>query len=252
MSSRWILMFGALAATPTMAQEGLPQRLITVVGVAVDRAQPDIATLDFTVRGEGDSADAAAGALATRLKALSGGLLGLLGKDSELTTSNVNIVEVRDRACNDGRPVYPGSVQLSRGACAVVGYIAISQAQLRSRAVDKIATAAGLAARLGASDARVTGFALADPDAAQRRAAILAFKDARRRAETAAAGSGVKLGDVASIRDQAAFGGGQDIIVTAQRAVAAPPPPPPPISIDIKPRPIETRAQITVSYEIAR
>ncbi|WP_164857233.1 SIMPL domain-containing protein [Sphingomonas crocodyli] len=254
MSKRWILMLGALAATPAMAQDNAPQRLITVVGVGIDRTQPDVAMLDFTLRGEGDNADAAASALVARQKALTSGLMALLGSTTDITTSNVNVTEVRDRACNDGRPPFGAASTLSRGACAVIGYIAFIQGQVRTRTVDKIATAAGLAGRLGASDARVTNFALADPEAAQRRAAVEAMKDARQRAETVATGAGVKLGEVATIRDQVA-GGTQELYVTAQRAVTitpSAPPPPPPIPIDVKLRPIETRAQITVSYEIAR
>ena len=68
----WILALGVVAAVPAMAEDSAPPRLINVVGVGLDRTAPDIATLDFTVRGEVDSADAASSALATRLKSLTG------------------------------------------------------------------------------------------------------------------------------------------------------------------------------------
>lgn len=78
--------------------------------------------------------------------------------------------------------------RLSTGDCAVTGFIATMQTRVRTYAVAKAATAAGLASRLGASDARLQGYALSNPEAAQARANTAAIAVATRRA---AASSGV-------------------------------------------------------------
>ena len=66
-----------------------------------------------------------------------------------------------------------------------------------------------------------------------------------------ASGAGVRLGPIVSVRDQANFEFGAQ----ARVAPGAPPAPPAPsmaapIPIDLKPKPIETRAQVFVSYAI--
>lgn len=239
-------MFFAAPISPAIAQSSTPERSIQVTGTAIVRTAPDVATLGFWLRGEGATADAAATDLVARQKAVLSGLAGLLGAASEITTGNVVLIETRDRACDDNR----GLPRLSQGACAVTGHIATMDGNVRTPAVDKAGTAVGLAARLGARDARLTGFQLSNPAEAMSRANAAAIRDARTRAEAVAAGAGVKLGPLLTVRDQAAPSA--EIIVSARRSDAPPPPPPPPppIEIGVKPQPIETRALVFVSYSI--
>jgi uncharacterized protein YggE len=82
-------------------------------------------------------------------------------------------------------------------------------------------------------------------------ASAAAIAAARQRAEAVASGAGVRLGPIVSVRDQANFEFGAQ----ARVAPGAPPAPPSPsmaaaIPIDLKPKPIETRAQVFVSYAI--
>lgn len=236
-----------LLSAPAAAQEQPPQRTIQVTGTGVVQSPPDMAMLEFWIRGEGPSSDAAATALAAKQKAIVGGVGELLGAGSEVTTSDVIVVETRDGSCADGN-----QPRLSVGDCAVTGFLARMQGRIRTRAIEKAGTAAGLAARLGASDARLQGFALADPEAAVRRAGAAAINDARRRAEAVASGAGVRLGSLMTVRDQSYFSPEANYGVGAN-SPAAPPAPPPPaaVAIDVKPKPIETRTQVFVTYAIA-
>jgi len=232
-----------------LAQEP-SERIIQVTGTASVETAPDLALLDIYLRGEGATPDAATTALAAKQKAVTGGVLGLLGAGSELTTSNITVIEARSGTCADGRG-YGSQPRLNTGDCAVTGYIATMQNAVRTRNVAKAGTAAGLASRLGASDARLQGFALANPEEAQGRASAAAITAARQRAEVVASGAGVRLGPIVSVRDQANFEFGAQ----ARVAPGAPPAPPAtsmaaPIPIDLKPKPIETRAQVFVSYAI--
>lgn len=246
---RWMLMLGCVIAAPSaLAQEGR-SRTIEVTGTGTVQTMPDVAMLDIWLRGEGATADEATSALAAKQKAVAGGLAALLGGDRDLTTGNVTILQVRGDGCADGQG-YDRQPRLSTGTCAIRGYIATMQLALRTHAVTKAATAVGLVSRLGASDARLQGYSLSDPDAAQARARAAAVETARRQAMALASSAGVRLGGVMTVRDQM----GYDVVVSAQRAAPAapppPPPPPPPVEIDAKPRPIDTRAQVYVTYAI--
>jgi uncharacterized protein YggE len=241
-----------LLSQPLWAQEPTGHT-IQVSGTGIVQTAPDVALLDIYLRGEGTTPDAATSALAAKQKAVTGGVLALLGAATELTTGNVTVIEARAAACADARG-YGSQPRISAGECAVIGYIATAQSSVRTSNVVKAGTAAGLASRLGASDARLQGYALSNPEAAQSRASAAAIETARQRADTVARGAHVRLGPIVMVRDQASYdamtsrGGGY--------APSAPPPPPAPqvspaVEIDVKPKPIETRAQVFVTYAIA-
>ncbi|MBB5709862.1 SIMPL domain-containing protein [Sphingomonas xinjiangensis] len=246
----WLFAAAVLAPQAQSAPEAV-ERTIQVTGTGIVQTVPDIALLDIYLRGEGATPDAATIAIAAKQKAVHRGLTGLLGTDAELTTSNVTIIEARGAACTDARG-YNSQPRISTGDCAVIGYIATIQMNVRTRAVEKAATAAGLASRLGASDARVQGFTLSDPEAAQGRANAAAVETARKKAAALASGAGHKLGTIVAVRDQANF----DMMVSGARhrvsdAAAPPAPEVAPVVIELKPKPIETRAQVFVTYPIA-
>lgn len=246
---RWLLASAALLPQSGIAQNA-SERTVQVTGVGIVQTVPDIANLDIYLRGEGPTPDAATAALSAKQKAVSTGLAGLLGPNSDFTTSNVTVIEARGGGCADARG-YGSQPRLSSGECAVAGFIATMQARVRTQAVEKAATAAGLASRLGASDARLQGFVLSDPKAAQGRASAAAVSDARQRAEALATGAGLRLGPIVTVHDQPSF----DITVSASRigvnAPAAPPAPRvSPVVLDTKPTPVETRAQVTITYAL--
>ncbi|WP_076069431.1 SIMPL domain-containing protein [Sphingomonas montana] len=221
-----------------------------VTGSGIVQTVPDIAVLDIYLRGEGPAPDDATTMIAAKQKAVTDGLRGFLGSDSELTASNVVIIEARASSCADARG-YGSQPRLSTGDCAVSGFIATMQLRVRTRAVGKSATAAGLASRLGASDARVQGFALSDPEAAQARANAAAIAVAGRRAAALASGAGLRLGSIVTVRDQAGYDGTALTASLAREYVVAPPMVRSPMVIALKPTPIETRAQVLVTYAIA-
>jgi len=242
-------MIFTLSSAPAVAQQqpdAAPS--IQVVGTATVSTSPDGANLVYRVAGEGRTADEASAALAAKHKAITQGLAGLLGADTQASAGEVIVVEARAPEC-DGPNNSRNRPRLSTGACAVTGYVARLQGNVRTGAVDKAGTAAGLAARLGASDARLQGFFLADPQAAQRRATAAAIADARAKAEAMAAGAGVRLGPLITLNDQNA--GGE--IVVSGASMETPQmmgDPLPPVAIDITPRPIETRARVHARFAI--
>jgi uncharacterized protein len=250
----WLALTLVAAASPLAAQEVPPTQqrtpVIQVTGTGSVSVKPDMANLNYTVEGEGKTADDASRALAAKQKAVSAGLSDLLGAGTQVTAGQVNLSVTRGRDCNSNG--YDPRPQLSEGPCAPTGYIASLQGNVRTGAVDKAATAVGLAARLGARNAQVSNFFLANPSAAQTRANTAAIADARAKAAAMAAGAGVRLGTLLSLVEQA--GGMPEMVVSGYRNIAeALPPPapvPPPVVIDTTPRPIELQGRVIARFEI--
>lgn len=191
----------------TSAQDRLAPREIKVTGSGSVEMPPDIARLGYAVRGEGASPDAATSALANRHKAIASAIMGLLGSGTEMKTEKISVVEVRGRECDGNDEDYDVKPRLSQGACSIAGYLATMRVNFVTSAVSKSGTAIGLAARLGASDARLDGFDLARPADARMRAAAFAMADAKARAQQLATSAGVKLGEIVAVTDQSREGG---------------------------------------------
>jgi uncharacterized protein YggE len=234
-------------AVPALADTTPPPRIM-VTGSGSVFTPPDLAVITYRVHGEGQTSDDAVGALVAKRKAVDAGMRGLVEEPAR--GGEISIRDVRSRDCsasNYGQP------QLSTGACAIIGYVADLQLEIRTRNVAKAATAAGLIGRLGGSDPRVAAFILADPRPAQRRAMAAALADAKVRAQAIADGAGVRLGPIQSVSDGNRIETPEEIVVTASAPPPPPPPPPPvyaPITVDVTPRPIETEARANVVYQI--
>lgn len=249
MRKSWIAALGLIATSAAAQVADTPvMRTVQVTGSGRATTPPDLATIDFWVAGEGKTPDEATRALSARNDAVVQGLGALLGARTAITGGSVIVIETRGPQCN-GPNSYGNQPRLSEGECAVTGFIATLQGTIRTDAVARAATAVGLASRLGARDARLQGFSLSSQHDARNRAVAAALEDARQRAAAIAAGSHAKLGPVVTVRDQA--GDSSDIIVSARRMDPVPPaPPPPPVQINLTPAPIETRADVYVTYEL--
>ena len=221
---------------------------IAVTGSATVETPPDIATLTFTVRGEGTTPDAATSAMAALQKAVIQGVRSL-DRKLEVQTGSVTIAETRSPGCRND---YDRDRQLSTGACAVTGRIASISTTIVLHSVKIAGTAVGLAGRLGASDAAVEHFGLSDDADASHRALAGAFAQAHARAEAIAAASGAKLGPIVSVSDS--FGGivrNSDTVVDAITADGIGRLPEP-VVVDISPRPVETTMRLTVVFAIEK
>jgi uncharacterized protein YggE len=241
-----IVAAAALFAAPALAQAPAEHRsTIDVSGHGRVSVAPDTARLHYWVRGEGRTPDEATRAMAGLQKAVENGLKQFLGRQATITNSDLIVIEVRDRRCSD-----QSQPRLSEGECAVIGYLARSEGDVTTPAIDKAGTAVGVASRLGASDARLQGFELRDTGTVQRNAMSKAVVDAREQAQILAAAAGGRLGRVLDIRYGSYVA---PMIVTGTRVSSlppAPPPPPPPVEIDVNPRPQEITADVSVSFEL--
>ncbi|MDF0544334.1 SIMPL domain-containing protein [Sphingobium sp. H39-3-25] len=222
---------------------------IVVTSAATIPSPPDRAVVSFSVHGEGATSDEAVRAMVAKREAIEKGLAGI-SSQPDIRVAQVGIAEVRGPDCN--RNGY-GNPRLSTGACAIIGYTADLQVEVRTAAVNDAGTMVSLAGRLGATNPRVDRFFLAEDKEIRRRGVAEALAEAKLQAEAIARASGVKLGGVLSVSNLSFNGPGpyDDIVATVQRVNAPPsPPPPPPVAIGMKPRAIETQVRVQVVYAI--
>lgn len=252
----WIVPLAALLsqptlnAAPTSSQDGAHVR---VLGIGTVKTLPDVASIGFTLRGEGDTAEAAAKALIARKAALNGGI-GQIGEVKILEISGkLDIDAARSKECDGGSEDFDDKTRLSTGPCAIKGYVATMPITLKLTPPDKAGTMVTQVSRLGATNASIRSFDLAEGGASKQRAVAAAMADGRAQAVAIAAASGQHLGRLLTVEDELTrqADGSDEIIVSAMRA----PPPPaqvmaPPLVIALAPEPIETVARLVLTFEL--
>ncbi|MBB3953935.1 SIMPL domain-containing protein [Novosphingobium sediminicola] len=240
-------MLMSCAAMAQTGEEAHPR--IVVTSAATIPSPPDRAVVSFSVHGEGTTSDEAVRAMVAKRDAIEKGLAGI-SAGPDIRAAQIGIAEVRGRDCN--RNSY-GNPRLSTGECAIVGYTADLQMEVRTAAVNEAGTMVSLAGRLGATNPRIDRFFLAEDKEIRRRGVAEALAEAKLQAEVIARASGVRLGGILSVSNLSFNGPGpyDEIVATAQRVGAPlPPPPPPPVVVGLKPRAIETQVKIQVVYAI--
>lgn len=237
----------AVTAAPQAGFQLLPvPARIEVSGYGEVKYMPDIATIDYTIRGEGPTSDDAVRALtasAARIQAA----IRAVDSAAEPKTNEVRIAEVRSADCKEQSY---GPPQLSTGACAISGYVATQAITVRTPDVKDSGTLVGLVGRAGGLNPRLASFTVRDSRPMQQQAITAALADAASKAAAIAAATHVQLGPVLNVmsgpRNDA-----QQIVLTGQRlSVAAPPPPPPPVRVSLVPELLTTNSFVTVVYSI--
>jgi uncharacterized protein YggE len=242
---------------PALAQTLPDQPKIVVDGYAEVRTMPDVATIGYTLRGEGTTSDEAVKAMVAMGSKIHA-MLRTVEPGIEPKSDDVRVTPVKGSACRDRD--YDSDDQLSKGACAVVGHIATQSVTVRTTDIADAGTMVGLAGRGGAYDARIQGFALSDPRPAKQQAFAAALTDAQSKAAALAAGSRVNLGPILTIAmgDRAvtvlssqdirlsATTRSEDLISSLPQGFAKP------VVVSVTPEPITTSATVGVTYAIAR
>lgn len=250
-----LTLLSVIGAGTSFAQpviQAVPERpRIIVDGYGEVKTPPDLAIITYTVRGEGAASDDAVRAMTAQAASIEVALRKM-DAGAEPLTGDVKVSPVRSDDCKE---TDYGSPLLSRGPCAILGYVATQSVTVRTSAVHDAGTMVGLVGRGGAFEARISSFDLRNSREAQQRAMETALLDAATKAAGIAAASHVALGIILSINTSPRQEGEQ-IIVTGNRralpAVMAPPAPPPPVPVNVNPEPITTSSNVTVTYAIGR
>ncbi len=220
---------------------------IEVTGYGEVKYMPDIATITYTVRGEGKTSDDAVRAMtatAARIEAA----VAALDPAAEPRTSKVEVEPVRESECKDRRY---GQPQLSTGACAIQGYVASQSITLHTSAVKDSGTMVGAIGRAGGTNPRIQNFTVRDSRPQQQQAMAAALEDARSKAAAMAAATDVRLGPILDIHS-GRRNDAQQLEVRGSRTQPVPPPPPPaPVPVKLTPELLTTNAYVSVIYRIA-
>ncbi|NYT40199.1 SIMPL domain-containing protein [Sphingomonas sp. R-74633] len=243
------VMLGAFIGGGAAAQEKAEPR-IDLVAIGTLEIPPETATIRYSVRGEGATADAATKALVARKQAVEDALASFRDLKLDLRTGQMRIQEVRSGDCqrNSMMP------RLSTGACAVQGYIAEIGVTVKLSPVARAGTLTGLIAQAGGSDVNLSGFGLIDPAAARRQAMAMAIANGKIQAEAIASASGAKLGPLLRVSDADMRDGiiAEDLgilprVSTADgvRSYAS-------VPVAITPDKVTITARLNLSYEIVR
>jgi uncharacterized protein YggE len=246
------LMAGAQAAASVAQpaiQAGSEQPRIIVDGHGEVKTAPDVAVIAYSLRGEGATSDEAVRAMVASGQRIESTLRSI-DANAEPRTSEIKISPAKGSACKDDRYDREDD-QLSKGVCAIVGYVATQEITVRTGAVRHSGTMVGLAARGGAYNVRIDRFQLSDVQAPKGQAIAAALADAQAKAAAVAAGSHVVLGRLITIsttgRDQ-----GQEIIVTGSRIPQRDVVSMAPVTVNLNAEKITTAADVTVTYAIGR
>jgi uncharacterized protein YggE len=235
-----------VAAQRTPATEPNAPPRIVVEGVGSVKSKPNVATISYDVKGEGRTSDQAISALVATSAAVENALRSM-DPALDLHSDTVKVQAVRGQSC---KAEDDDIAQLSSGPCAVAGYVATQDFDVRTTHVTDAGTMVGLAGRAGASSPSIDDFDLADNRDARRQAIAAALSDALTKAQAIASGSNAKVGELLAVSMDDARSA--DIVVTGtlnrnpNLVVSAP------IVVTVSPSPVVTTARLTVTYAIAR
>lgn len=253
---RTAVAIGVLSTASNLAARAEPAAppVIVVIGHGSASRPAEYANLKFAVRGEGPTAVEALKALAAKRTAVEQGLSALADvKSIEITNTSIKVEEARAPTCKDDADT---GVQLSRGACAVVGYVTEIEMTAKILPAARAGSGASLASQLGATDVTLEDSGLLDSRDLDREAAKSAMEDARSKAEAIAAATSAHLGSVIKVLDTRSqeFSDLQretaknlpapavSLFATAQRRPA--------VEVDFRPPPVSREAEFAVSYSV--
>lgn len=245
-----LAIFAAMAALSVSAQAQTSPSQILVSAVGTARTPPDMATVGFTLRGEGATSDEAAAKLRDDARAMSAGVSGFLQRNEQYHSANFSIAQVRSKDCDANSY---GQQRLSTGPCAIIGYVATLPVTIDTPRVGDAGTLVGLIGRLGGLDAGIRSFWLRDEAAAHQHAMRAALANAQTQARVIADGAGAKLGPLLRVQDADYREVSLELTPPTISADAPPPPPPAaPVRIDLAPEPIQTTVRLMAAYQIDR
>ena len=245
--SAFLVASQAASAAPQSGFQLVPvPARIEVTGTGEVKYMPDVATIGYTIRGEGPTSDDAVRAM-TASAARIDAAIHAIDAAAEPKTSDVRIIEVRSTDC---KAQSYGPPQLSTGACAISGYVATQSVVLRTALIKESGTLVGLVGRAGGQSPRIEGFTVRDSRPQQQQAIAAALADAAMKATVIAAASHVQLGPILNVTSGPRNDAQQIVLSGVRVAAPAPPPPPPPVPVKVVPELLTTNSFVSVVYSI--
>lgn len=173
---------------------------LTLTATGHSEAPPDLAILSLGVVTTASSAARASADNARRMTALTEALRAAGVGDRDVQTAGISIG--------------PQYVYQQNVPPRITGYQASNTLIVRVRRLDSLGTVIDAAISAGGNTLNSVAFAHSDPSVEQQAARRNAAIDARARADAYAAGFGLHVTRVVSVREQGARGGDEEVVVT--------------------------------------
>jgi uncharacterized protein YggE len=218
-----------LATPPTRARaENASSRTIRVTGDAVIRSQPDSVEIDLGVVARSERSAEAARANAAALRRVLSALRDKLGASATIETVGYALSP-------EYHPAHDGE------APEITGYLARSIVKVTHDDVARAGAIVDTALGAGANEVRTVEFKLRDDAAVNARALRAAAREAREEADALAGALGLSISGVASVVEGGSTAPGP--MYQARSVTEA--------STPFVPGAIETRAAVTVAFEVS-
>lgn len=215
------------AALPSSAAENGNVSKLIVQGEGKANAAPDMATIVLGVETRNASAANAAADNARLMNATVASLIKAGIKQKDIQTSTYSLTTQTEEPKAGEKPKPPE-------------FVATNQVTVQMNDTGAVGKVLDAAVSAGSNSIKSVSFDLRNPQPEKDRALTLAIKDARRKAEVAAAAAGVKLGKILEVSEGYGF-----VSPAARSAVAFD------FATPIQPGEMEVSASVTLTYEIS-
>lgn len=195
--------------TAAFADDAKMVRSIAITGHGEVRGVPDMATITMGVISSADTARAALDANTKTMQDLMTLLKQSGLEDRDIATSNFSVNPRYDYGKAGTEPP------------KVVGYDVSNTVTVAARKISMLGELLDKAVSAGSNQIHGIAFSFSKPDAMLDEARKLAVADARRRAEIYATATGIALGDIISISENAGFQPPVPMFARAEKSAAA-------------------------------
>ena len=233
MNMKMFALAFVLAAAPALAQPTRQDPVIVTSGQGVVRRAPDRAWVTI-------AAESRARTAAEAQKSNTDSMTAVLDKIKALGLSG-------DAIQTTGYTLQP-EFEYRNGRQNVIGYIARNQVEVRVDALPKLGDVLANAVVSGATNVSGVRFDLKDRETAEAEALRLAVRDARRRADAAAGGAGVKIVQIMRVDEQREYDNIRPMPMAARAAGGEMPGIQ--IAVPVEGGQIEIRSHVTLTVRI--
>ena len=232
------LVLSTLLVCPAVYANGQPRPegpppgpVVVTVGDAVVRKAPDRAWVSIAAETRARTPQEAQRANAESMSAVT----------AKLKSAGVPADAIQTTAF-DLQPEF----DYANGRQTLKGYVARNQVQIKVDTLPKLGEIIAAAVETGATNVSGIRFDLQDRDSSEREALRLAVASARRRADAAASGAGMRVEGVVRIEEQHEIQGPppRPMAMMSARAEAAP------VAVPVEAGEIEVRARVTLTAAI--
>ncbi len=213
------LALAALLPATASAQAPPPEReptTLSVTGTGTVRVKPDTATIDIEVRRVGVAQEGPRASVNRRTTQIVAAVTRLGVARADIQTSGISLTQLRLRPAK-------------KGGRARIRYIAANRVTVRTGVLEVVGRIFDVATRAGATDFAGPDYEVSNRTPARADATGVAVRDARRRADAAAAALGLRVVGVRSVTLDPGSGGGssdQEVQPTESAGGRAQPPTP--------------------------